>query len=206
MLAEAVRSPLRVAVPLADDPDFAVRIVATQGANLQSRREKQWQCLCRLLSSLKAMHQQFNARRCESSHRVSAHLFPANIEALLLSVAWPDTGAAIALCEGVQIVGPLPSFGIYRSAPSLGESSASCFSVKDNLVWLQDILRRRPPPPAKVQVVWDKSEKERSLVLEGWFEPEELHHRFGFGRWRPMIRFAIWQGNHGAYRCIDCKI
>ena len=204
LMSEALQSPLQLPVPLADDLDFAVRTVVQQGHSIRSWRQCQWRRLCSLFEQSQVLQEHFESKRSASSRRTSAHLCPASLEAARVSIAWPDDGAALALCEGVQIVGELPSFGIDRSTYLGSSASTSCFCPKANQLWLEEVLRRRPPRPEETKVVWEKSETERSLgILEGWFSPEDLHQRFGLYQWRPMMRFATWQENHQAYRCID---
>ena len=203
-MSEALQSPLQLPVALADDLDFAVRTVVQQGASIRAWRQSQWRHLCSLFKQAQALQEHFDLKRSASSRRTSAHLCPANLEVARASIAWPDRDAALALCEGVQIVGDLPSFGIYRSTHPGSAASTSCFCPKANQLWLEEVLSRRPPRPDEAKVVWEKSEGERALgILEGWFSPGDLHQRFGTYQWRPMMRFATWQENHQAYRCID---
>ena len=203
MLAEAVSSPFEAEVPLGDDLDFAIRTVVAEGTNIRAWRQRQWRHLCQHLRKIQPLTESLEARRSASSQRVSAHLSPGYLEALRYSIRWPDTQVATALCEGAEIVGELPTFGIYRKTEH-STPSMSCFSQDDNERWLQEVLQRKPPPPEEAQVVWNKSEAERQLgILEGWMQPEDLRKRFGQYQWRPMVRKAVWQPNHGAYRCID---
>ena len=204
LLGEALQSPLQLPVALADDLDFAVRTVVQQGECIRAWRQRHWRQLCALFNQARSLQEHFELKRSASSRRVSAHLCPASLEVARVSIAWPDRDAALALCEGVQIVGDLLSFGIYRSTPLDAAKSTGCFSPEANQLWLKEVLSRRPPRPDEAQVVWEKSGSERCLgILEGWFSAEELHRRFGAYQWRPMMRFATWQENHQAYRCID---
>ena len=203
LLAEAVSSPFEAEVSLGDDLDFAVRTVVAEGTNIRAWRQRQWRHLCQHLRKVQPLTKLLEARRSPSSHRVSAHLSPGYLEALWCSIRWPDSQVATALCEGAEIVGELPTFGMYRKTEHTSPSM-SCFSQDDNERWLQEVLQRKPPPPEEAQVVWNKSEAERQLgILEGWMQPKDLHKRFGQYQWRPMVRFTVWQPNHGAYRCID---
>eukprot|EP00435_Cladocopium_sp_Y103_P004218 s3963_g1.t1 len=200
LMSEALQSPLQLPVALADDLDFAVRTIVQQGASIRAWRQRQWRHLCSLFMQAQALQEHFELKRSASSLRTSAHLCPANLEVARVSIAWPDHDAALALCEGVQIVGDLPNFGIYRSTDHGSTMSTSCFCPKSNQLWLEEVLSRRPPRPDEAEVVWEKSGSERSLgILEGWFSPEDLHQRFGVYQWRPMMRFATWQENHQAY-------
>ncbi|CAK9116368.1 unnamed protein product [Durusdinium trenchii] len=203
LLAEALSSPLAQPLTVADDLDFAIRVVVAEGTGIRAWRQQQWRTLCNQLRQLEPLVRFFEAHRSASSQRVSAHLNLAHIEALGHSVCWPDHDVAFALCQGVRIVGDLPTFGIYRTAHA-DASSSSCFDSQRNHEWLQQVLTMPAPPPPEAQVVWDKSEAERQLgILEGWFSASDLHNQFGAHQWRPMVRFAAWQANHNAYRCID---
>ena len=175
--------------------------VVAQGIHIRAWRQKQWRLLSQHVRRLQPLASHLEAGRSASSHRFSTRLSPASLAALRYSICWPDVRAAAAICQGVEIVGELPSFGIYRKMQQPTPASHSCFSTLDNQRWLQDLLQG---PLQEVRVVWEKSETERQLgILEGFYDPEDLHRRFGAYEWRPMIRFAIWQESHKAYRCID---
>ena len=204
LLSEALYSPLASLSPIADDLDYAIRTVVSEGAGIRSWRQRQWRLISKHLRHLSPLQAYFAARRTPSALRVSSHLDPATMYALCHSIKWPDMSAAEDLCSGVQIVGALPTFGIYRAASQDDSADGSSFNPASNREWLEELFMRKPPPSEQAQVIFEKSEKERELgILEGWFSAEDLHTRFGLYQWRHMIRFATWQENHGAYRCID---
>lgn len=148
LVAESVPSPFQVCVQVADDLDFAIRMVVKFGAEIRAWRQAQWRILSSFLKQTGPLLHWFDQKRTASSQRVSAHLCPGTLEALRVSISWPDHAAALGLCEGVQIVGDLPTFGIYRSASAAAQVPSNCFCSSENQKWLNEVLARPPPPHA----------------------------------------------------------
>ena len=204
LLAEANDSTLASHVQLADDLDFAIRTIVSCGSDIRAWRQRQWRVLLAHLRRLRPLATIFSKMRTVSARRVSGHLAPAYLCGVCHSISWPDMAAAMDLCKGVQIVGSLPTFGIYRSVPAETSDPTASSAHKSNRQWLDELMLRKPPTAEEAAMVFEKSEKERQLgILEGWFSAEDLHKRFGRYQWRHMIRFATWQENHAAFRCID---
>ena len=50
--------------------------------------------------------------------------------------------------------------------------------------------------------IWEKSDSERTLgLLSDWLSEEDLDARFGYNKWRALMRFALWQNDK--WRMID---
>jgi hypothetical protein len=134
----ATESPLQRPVELADDLDFAVRTVVEQGANIQRWRRKQWRLLETHLRKYGGPPDKI--ARSSSSLRVAAHLDPVAIEVLRYSIQWPDSSLASTTMFGAQIIGKLPTFGVFREA----QVNAACSAkelLDDSADWLQELLR-----------------------------------------------------------------
>ena len=124
------------------------------------------------------------------------------IDMLRFSIQWPDTHVLELAGHGGRIVGIVPKSFIYRSAsvsPELSEEELLASSIE----WVDSIESRPPPRDEIVQAVWAKSEQERleRKFLRGWSTRAEMDSKFGRGRWRPLVRFAVPQGDK--WRVID---
>jgi hypothetical protein len=154
----AVESPLQRPVELADDLDFAVRTVIEQGTNIRAWRQKQWRILEKYLKMCRGDPDRI--ARTSSSRRVAAHLDPVAIEVLRYSIQWPDSSLASTTMSGAQIIGKLPTFGVFRQAEVNAVCSASEL-LEESADWLQELLRLPAPKPEEQNAIWVKTEQER---------------------------------------------
>ena len=203
-LSEELVAPLAGDPEIAQDMRFCAEVIMEQGPQrIHEWRSKQWRKLTHAFSSLTSFKEALLQKQCWTSKAVSRHICPMVHEAARYSTQWPDISSTIDLLEAHQITGSLPRFGIYRDAKSkdLAEEPPT---ILGNEEFVQQCLRRPPPPDEEARIVWDKSNAEKELgILLGFWTKGEVDAFFGRGNWRCMQRFAIFQDNHGAWRCID---
>ena len=68
--------------------------------------------------------------------------------------------------------------------------------LESSIAWVDSIESRSPPSDDVADVVWAKSEQERleRKFLRGRWTRDEMDSGHGRGGWRPLVRFAIAQG------------
>ena len=200
--AAALPSPVALESDIPDDLDFALRLTASMGGGARAWRRRQLQTLKAIASGASGLGELLDEHRSETSRRVAAHVDLSVVDLLRFSIAWPDSHVLELAGHGGCIVGVIPKSFIYRSAavsPELSEEELLASSIE----WVDSIEARPPPRDEIVQAVWAKSEQERleRKFLRGWFTRAEMDAKFGRGRWRPLVRFAVSQGDK--WRVID---
>ena len=188
---------------IADDLDFACRMVAEKGAAIIEWRNAQFLKLRKLGDLLRPLRATFDAERGVASAKVSKHV---NLERVLLSsfaAAWPDTGLADMVKRGATIAGKMPHVGIYR--PAVVEAAIPADELMaSNDEWVTQVCSRPPPLREQIDVVWKKTQEEAEVGLLGpCYTKHELDDKYGIGNWRCLIRFATWQSGAMKWRVID---
>ena len=73
-----------------------------------------------------------------------------------------------------------------------------------NAEWVDQVCARPPPRDEQVEVIIKKSRDEIDAgLLRGYWTRQQMDRRLGRGRWRPLVRFAVWQAGAQKYRVID---
>ena len=132
--------------------------------------------------------------------------------AILDALRWPHRRLAADMAHGFHTVGDVPDTGVWRPIESPASMPMQNFA-ESNHAWTYACQRRvlaaARSNPEMAQACWDRTLQEASDgLIDGPFTLSQLNERassgypaFGFGKFRPLPRFAIWQGTK--YRCID---
>lgn len=144
----------------------------------------------------------------DESHGVHLALLAAILDAL----AWPDISLLKCLVRGFPIVGMIPDSHVWRPLERPASKPFPEFAAT-NAAWVlacrQRVLAAARRDPEMAQACWARTvEESHSGLIHGPFHINDLNQRpgtweyaFGFGKWRPMPRFAISQKDK--WRCID---
>mmetsp|Transcript_31996 Transcript_31996/g.67069 ORF Transcript_31996/g.67069 Transcript_31996/m.67069 type:complete len:232 (+) Transcript_31996:327-1022(+) len=132
--------------------------------------------------------------------------------AILDALQWPDDRLVYKLVRGFASVGDVPDSGVWRLIERPASVSFPEFRAS-NAAWVSEcrarVLAAARKSPQRAHACYKRTieELESGLIL-GPFSVNDLNAKpgtwrfaFGFGRWRPLPRFAIWQGSK--WRCID---
>ena len=200
--SSALPSPVSFDSAVPDDLDFALRMTATLGSGARAWRRRQFRILKSIASGAVGLSESLEFHRSETSKRVSAHVNLDVIDMLRYSVCWPDCQLLELAGHGGILVGLLPKAFIYRRGDVVPEFTPEQL-LESSIEWIDSIESRAPPSDDVVDVVWAKSEQERleRKFLRGWWSRDEMDARYGRGGWRPLVRFAVAQGDK--WRVID---
>lgn len=132
--------------------------------------------------------------------------------AILDALCWPDDRLVFKLVRGFQSVGDVPDSGVWRAVERPSAMPFSAF-VASNASWVSEcrarVLSAARSSPQRAHACYQRTLEELAAgLILGPFTVNDLNAKpgswrfaFGFGRWRPLPRFAIWQGSK--WRCID---
>ena len=202
--------------PFEDDDDLptdlqsAVDFVCCEGHSIQSWRRQRCNELRRIAASLDDVNSELSARMCEGSRELSDKVGPVHfafIAAVLDALEWPDSKLVFKLLHGFETIGPIEDSGVYAEWRTFASEDLSG-TLAGNAAWASR-LRDEYADRARTSGVsdddvalWGKSMDEVAKgYATGPFTREELDQRFGYGRWRCIPRFGIWQ--KGKLRAID---
>jgi hypothetical protein len=121
---------------------------------------------------------------------------------------WPHRHALYDLVYGFTIIGdPVPDTGLFRPIDRRPTADAAAvLATNDQEVERQIIKSRRAaardPETARALVAVTRKEVEKGIAL-GPFSRKDLDDLWGTGGWRPMYRFAVYQGK--VRPCDDAK-
>jgi len=203
LCAASYPSPYQKGDGVADDLDFALRMVIEKGPDIVDWRAQQFQRLQAFGKALLPARAALEDERGFTSKRVSKHVRLERVMLASYAAGWPDTKLHEMVRDGATIAGRLPHSGIYRQADVQAAISLDDLQVTSE-AWIAEILSRAPPKEEQLQAVWEKSREEVELgLLRGHWSKDQMDRRWGLGRWRPLVRFAIWQALAKKWRCID---
>ena len=132
--------------------------------------------------------------------------------AVLDSMRWPHYRLVADMARGFRSVGDIPDTGLFRADEQPAGKTPHEFAAS-NAAWAstckQRVLSRARRDPEIANACWQRTMQECSDgLISGPFSSSQLdaprsrgYPAFGFGKYRPLPRHAIWQG--GKYRCID---
>ncbi len=201
-LAQALDSPLDGQVALADDLDFACRMMVKQ-TNYGLWQKQQWRVLMACMRCSRELGVLLEACRSVMARTVAPDLNPHFLDLAGRSVGWPDLEVPWAACCGVNVVGEVPMTGVFRQADVQPTVELEEF-LQGADCWNASLVQAAPPKAEQAQVIWDKSAKEQEVgVLGQWQSKDFFDQRFGRGCWRALKRFAVYQAGHESWRVID---
>ena len=132
--------------------------------------------------------------------------------AILDALHWPQRDLVVNLVRGFRTVGQIPDSGLWRPVDRPASMSFDDFKTT-NPNWVYEcrgrVRARAKREPSMVEACWVATVKERDAgLIYGPFTITQLNKPsaegypgFGFGMWRPLPRYAIWNGVK--WRCID---
>ena len=133
--------------------------------------------------------------------------------AILDSIRWPHVKMVRYMIRGFSSVGDIPDSGVWRRVERAATSSFHDF-VQSNATWVRQcrakVRSRATQEPEMAAACWERTIQERDagLILGPYsisrVEKGTSFPTVGFGNYRPLPRFAVWQsGDPGKWRCID---
>ena len=139
--------------------------------------------------------------------------------ACLDAMQWPDVRLVADMIHGSPAVGDVPDSGLFRAVEKPASKEFGAFKA-GNVAWMREckgrVLARGNREPEMAKACWERTMEECGAgLVQGPFTISEIEQSvssgfpaFGFGRCRPLPRFAVWQppaieGKDGKYRCID---
>ena len=140
--------------------------------------------------------------------------------ALLDALRWPNRNLVESMLRGFRTVRDVPDSGVWRAVDRPASIPFHEFA-QTNAAWVHSCKHRLVSAAAKdlciehsgqqsrVAACWERTLEERDAgLILGPFTIAEINAKrapgapaLGFGRWRPLPRFAIWNGKK--WRCID---
>ena len=125
--------------------------------------------------------------------------------ALLDATGWPHDSLLFNLVFGFRVIGEIPDSGLFAAG---GQPYRSDLfeTLDENAQWASKLIDRcsRNPELSDDDVnVWKKTMEEvEDGLMMGPFTRAHLDDKvFGYGKWRPMARFSVWQ--KGKLRACD---
>ena len=204
------RHPFEDDDDLPEDLQAAVDWVCMQGGKISSWRRQRCNEIRRIAASLDEVNAELSARMCDSSRELATKVGPVHfafIAASLDALEWPDTKLVFKLLHGFETIGPIEDSGVYAASRTWASADLS-ETLAGNAAWVSRMRDDYAKRARKTGVsdddaaLWDKSMDEVSKgYATGPFTREELDQRFGYGCWRCIPRFAIWQ--KGKLRAVD---
>ena len=131
---------------------------------------------------------------------------------VLDALRWPHRTLVRSMVLGFRTVGDVPDSGVFRPVSRPASMSFPEFA-RTNAAWVTQcahrVARRAAREPEMAEACWRRTIEERDAgLIQGPFTVAQLNASpgtgfpaFGYGRYRPLPRHAIFQGKK--YRCID---
>ena len=195
-------SPFECSDNVDDDLQFGADLLAVFGPRAQTWRELQRTKLQLAFDALEPLRHELASARSITAQAVAASRDVPALALLTALLRWPDREQPAAYLHGFPVVGNIQSSGVFRSVtPPVIEDLHTSFYGEPAVQEVQELLAS--PPSKDAAEIFDLTEEE---IQRGFTEPlvtaRELDARFGVGRWRPLYRFLVRQGD-GKVRPID---
>ena len=133
----------------------------------------------------------------------------ASVACCVQALEWPHKALPLCLMGGFDIVGTLSPSGVFPAAKREAiESIHDLDHAHDNAAKISELWSHyradRPGSRAKTRALWEVSKKacQKGYAVEATMS--ELDARFGPGKWRAMVRFAVEQ-NDAIRACDNAK-
>ena len=132
--------------------------------------------------------------------------------AMIDALHWPHRSLVRCMLHGFRTVSDIPDSGLWRPVLRPASMPFEQFAAT-NAAWSQRckqrVLALARGEPERAAACWSRTLEERDAgLILGPFTMSQLDAplsrgfpAFGYRKWRPLPRFAIWQGRK--YRCID---
>ncbi|WP_296433265.1 hypothetical protein, partial [Yoonia sp.] len=199
--ALAAASPFAAEPALSDDLDFAIRQTVKLGTGASAWRRKQLRTLKKICNTAVGINAAFPPG--QAATRLGRNVPAGTFDLLRYALQWPDTALPALFSTGAQVIGDLGHIGIYRDAAVHASVDLAQFQAS-NEDWIAQVEAMPRPRGEQSAVIWKKTAEELDLgFMSGLFTKAEMDARFGLGKWRPLVRFAVWQEGSQSWRVID---
>ena len=194
---------------LPEDLAASVDVVVQKGKFMVQWRRKQFTILrqvSRAVSHITEALKEHQSRRTRFAHLVASDFNFGLLAVLIDATGWPHDSLLFNLVFGFNIIGDIPDTGLFREGgqPFRADLYDTIEANADYTSNLIDNGERNKTLSADDVSVWSKtiSEVEKGFML-GPYTRKQLDHEdmFGYGKWRPLPRFAVWQ--KGKLRACD---
>ena len=130
----------------------------------------------------------------------------ALVALLTCLLRWPDHGQASCFVHGFPIVGEVSFSGVFRplSAGLSDEESVEGWLARDGAQAVRDLMRSSPPKNSQEILRLTLQEQEQGFCSE-LLTKEQIDRLFGIGKWRPMERFLLVQGDNKKRLVDNCR-
>ena len=144
--------------------------------------------------------------RCASAQKVATAKDAALVALLTCLLRWPDHGQASCFVHGFPIVGEVSFSGVFRplSAGLSDEESVEGWLARDGAQAVRDLMRSSPPKNSQEILRLTLQEQEQGFCSE-LLTKEQIDRLFGIGKWRPMERFLLVQGDNKKRLVDNCR-
>ena len=198
----------------ADNPSDlldAVNNVCNKGARIMSWRRRQFTLLRQVSRQVQHITASLRLMQPASVAVVASDVNFGLMAVLCDALDWPDDQLVRNFVWGFPVIGDIPDSGVFSKGGQPYRKNLDSV-LSSNAAWTSRLIDRchraskHPASPDDISL-WDKTmgEVERGLI-QGPFTRENLDHKdcYGYGKWRPIARFAVWQ--KGKLRpCDDAK-
>ncbi len=155
----AVQTPFETTPPIAEDLDFAIETVVSQGSRIDSWRRLQFRTLQSICKSIEQVCEKtLDDDRSHHSKFISPDICLSRLDAAVKSIGWPD-GLFRMVQRGARVTDELEPTGIFRCRrveASLSKSELLATSAQ----FVDELMASPPPSSEKRQVIWEKSLKD----------------------------------------------
>ena len=211
--AEHMRQALSLPSPFVaapwpdDDVQFVAYTIAVWRDELPVLAQRQRHVLQTLQKSVEPLRCALHKLLCPSALKVSASKNAAFVALLTALLRWPDHGQAACFVHGFPIVGDVAFSGVFRLVDSGKEEAPE--SIEE---WLLrdgqsavDSLLRSPPPRCADEILEQTLQEQSKGFCSQLYTRAEVDGLFGRGRWRPMERFLLVQGDNKKRLVDNCR-
>ena len=188
------------------DLAVAMDFVVSRGSDMNEWRERRADRLKAMCNRLAPLSAAVMALAPEHIRNLCGGMPVAMMAALIDGTSWPDTDLVRNFVFGFRSVGDVPDSGVFAPGGKPFEAMPDEV-LSGNAAYTSQVIgqtaRQFRQKPGEAAELWAKTmeEVDKGLCL-GPFTRNHIDKKmWGYGRWRPMPRFGLWQ--NGKLRAID---
>ena len=193
---------------LPPDLDAAINKVCDDPEGITDWRADQFELLSSASLQVQELTLALQAKQRQHVRHIAGHVDLGLMAVLVDALEWPDIDLVRNFIFGFHIVGDIPDSGLFvhipseKRNPAFSQVQGSAFydAIESGAQWTS---RLRDEAAAKFAAkgasdedkeLWLKTMEEVSKELMlGPFTRTQLDDKFGYGNWRPIPRFGVWQ-------------